>query len=65
MPGSASSQRIRPDRAPPTIPAMMEKIRYSVPMSLWLVEKNQRVKNGGTWLCASWSPWCAWSSWAA
>jgi len=26
MPGAASSQRIRPDRAPPTTPAMMAKM---------------------------------------
>lgn len=31
----------------PTIPAHAPKIRYRVPMSLWLVEKNQRVKNTG------------------
>jgi len=26
------------DRKPPTMPAVMAKIRYSVPMSLWFVE---------------------------
>lgn len=31
----------------PTIPAQAPKIKYRVPMSLWLVEKNQRVKNTG------------------
>lgn len=30
-------------RAVPTIPAQAPKIRYKVPMSLWLVENNQRL----------------------
>ena len=34
MPGSASSTRMMPEMAPPTIPAMIAKIRYIVPMSL-------------------------------
>ena len=37
-----SSQRIRPDRAPPMIPAKIAKTRYIVPMSLWLVDSTQR-----------------------
>ena len=44
MPGSASSARIMPEIAPPIIPAMIAKIRYSVPMSLWFVDMNQRAK---------------------
>ncbi len=42
MPGSCSSSRIITDRKPPTIPAIMAKIRYIVPMSLWLVENSHR-----------------------
>ena len=38
MPGSASSMRMTTERAPPMMPAKIAKIRYSVPMSLWLVE---------------------------
>ena len=38
MPGSCSSMRMATERAPPMIPAMIAKIRYMVPMSLWLVE---------------------------
>lgn len=56
MPGAISSQRMRPESAPPTMPAMMANRMYSVPMSLWFVEKNQRAKNGGLW-SSSW----AWS----
>ena len=43
-PGSASSMRMATDIAPPTIPAMIAKIRYIVPMSLWLVENSQRPR---------------------
>ena len=46
-PGSASSQRMRPENSAPMIPAWMAKMMYSVPMSLWLVDRNQRVKNPG------------------
>ena len=38
MPGCISSSRMPIDRAPPMTPPMIAKIRYSVPMSLWLVE---------------------------
>lgn len=34
-------------RAVPTIPAQAPNIRYKVPISLWLVENNQRVMNIG------------------
>ena len=49
MPGFCSSMRIRTDSPPPMIPAMTENTRYSVPMSLWLVLRNQRWKKGGAW----------------
>ena len=38
MPGSCSSMRMTTDRKPPISPPIMAKIRYIVPMSLWLVE---------------------------
>ena len=38
MPGCCSSMRMPIDRAPPMMPAMIAKIRYIVPMSLWFVE---------------------------
>ena len=38
IPGSISSIRMPIDRVPPMTPEMIAKIRYSVPMSLWLVE---------------------------
>ena len=31
-----------PPSKPPTMPPIMAKMRYRVPMSLWLVEKSQR-----------------------
>ena len=37
-PGYISSMRMATDRAPPMMPVQMAKIRYIVPMSLWLVE---------------------------
>ena len=49
MPGSASSARMMPEMAPPMIPATIAKIRYSVPISLWLVDMNQRAKKPGLW----------------
>ena len=55
MPGCISSARISPEIEPPMIPATIAKIRYSVPMSLWLVDMNQRAKKPGLWsACASW-----------
>ena len=39
--------RITTDRKPPTRPAIMANSRYSVPMSLWLVENNQRAAKYG------------------
>jgi hypothetical protein len=41
-PGCPSSVRIITLKAVPTIAAQAPKIKYKVPMSLWLVEKNQR-----------------------
>ena len=41
-PGSCSSMRIMTDRNPPISPPMMANSRYSVPMSLWLVENSHR-----------------------
>ena len=38
MPGSCSSMRMPTESAPPITPAMIAKIRYIVPMSLWFVE---------------------------
>ena len=35
---AADADRIITERKPPTTPAIMAKIRYIVPMSLWLVE---------------------------
>ena len=32
---------------PPTVPPITAKIRYSVPMSLWLVLNSQRVHEPG------------------
>ena len=42
IPGSMSSARMAMDSKPPMMPAISAKIRYIVPMSLWLVEKTQR-----------------------
>lgn len=44
-PGWPSSARMRRLRAVPTIPAHAPKIRYRVPISLWLVENNHRLTN--------------------
>ena len=44
MPGSCSSMRITTDRKPPIRPAMMANSRYSVPMSLWLVENSHAAR---------------------
>ncbi len=52
-PGSCSSRRIITDRKPPITPEIMAKIRYIVPMSLWLVENNQRFIPVGVW--SSWA----------
>ena len=38
IPGCINSMRIPTERNPPMTPPTMAKIRYSVPMSLWLVE---------------------------
>jgi len=38
--GAANSSRICTDNAVPTIPEKVPKIKYKVPMSLWLVENN-------------------------
>ena len=38
MPGCLQLSRMAIDRKPPMMPAQSAKIRYIVPMSLWLVE---------------------------
>ena len=38
MPGSISSARNTIESSMPITPAMNAEVRYSVPMSLWLVE---------------------------
>ena len=38
MPGSISSARMAMESTPPMTPPTMAKMRYIVPMSLWLVE---------------------------
>jgi hypothetical protein len=43
--------RIATDIAAPMMPAHTAKIRYIVPMSLWLVEYSQRRHPVG-WSCA-------------
>ena len=45
MPGWPSSARMSKLRAVPTMPAQAPKIRYKVPMSLWLVENSHRLVN--------------------
>src|SRR5579885_580825 len=57
-PGCASSVRITPENSAPTQAMMKANTRYSVPMSLWLVEHTQRLKKP----CGL-SSWCA-SEWA-
>ena len=42
IPGSISSARMAIESRPPMTPPTMAKMRYIVPMSLWLVEKSQR-----------------------
>jgi len=44
-PGWPSSRRIRTLKAVPTMADHTPKIKYKVPMSLWLVENIQRVIN--------------------
>ena len=48
-PGSISSRRISTDMKAPMMNIRKLKSRYSVPMSLWLVEKNQRSKKPCRW----------------
>lgn len=43
FPGDLSSDRIITLREVPTTLAQAPKIKYKVPISLWLVENNQRV----------------------
>ena len=43
--GWANVIRIYKDNAVPATPDIAPKIKYKVPMSLWLVEKSQRVIN--------------------
>ena len=53
--------RMPKERKAPIMPAQNANSRYSVPMSLWFVERNQRAKNPGMWWSwASWAPaWVA------
>src|SRR5690606_37935377 len=48
-PGTASSERITTENAAPMIAMTKLKTRYSVPMSLWFVEKNQRSMKPCLW----------------
>ena len=48
-PAASSSRRIINDRKVPMQPAKIANNRYIVPMSLWFVEQNQRLKNVGEW----------------
>ena len=41
-PGSCSSMRMPMEKKPPTMPPIMANIRYSEPMSLWLVDISHR-----------------------
>ena len=41
-PGNSSSVRITVEKLVPTKPENVPKIKYKVPISLWLVENNQR-----------------------
>jgi|JFJP01.1.fsa_nt_gi hypothetical protein len=43
-PGFANSKRIIKDKLVPTIPDHKPKIKYKVPMSLWLDLSNQTAK---------------------
>jgi len=43
--GWASVIRIYRDKAVPATPEIAPNIKYKVPMSLWFVEKSQRVTN--------------------
>src|SRR5690348_4810649 len=53
MPGSNSSARISIAMLPPTNSIRNENSKYSVPMSLWLVDMNQRSKK--LWWCSWWT----------
>jgi hypothetical protein len=44
LPGFANSNRINIDNHKPKIPAKAPKIKYKVPISLWFVEQNHRIK---------------------
>src|SRR5690606_26515918 len=55
-PGIASSLRITTENAAPMMAIVKLKSRYSVPMSLWLVEKNHRSMKLCLW------PWSSWTS---
>ena len=46
-PGAANSALITREKKPPIKPATNAKIIYSVPISLWFVEKNQRLIKPG------------------
>src|ERR1044071_7898667 len=57
MPGSNSSARISIAMPPPMKNISSANIRYSVPMSLWLVVVIQRSAQGMNPLLAWWPPW--------
>jgi len=42
LPGSDNSKRIKTEKKVPITPLKAPKIKYNVPISLWLVEKSQR-----------------------
>jgi hypothetical protein len=48
-PGSWSSMRMITEKSPPIMAATSDKVRYIVPMSLWLVELSHRVTPFGLW----------------
>jgi len=43
LPGSDSSKRMITEKNVPMIPLKAPNIKYKVPISLWLVENNQRA----------------------
>lgn len=47
LPGWPSSARMRRLRAVPMTPAHAPNSKYKVPMSLWFVEKSQRLMSIG------------------
>src|SRR5690606_10288021 len=63
-PGWNNSVRISIAIVPPTKNIVSEKIRYSVPMSLWLVVNSQRCRKPcglSSWTDASWMAAASWA----